>query len=122
VKYVNLTPHAVTVMDKDGATILSVPPSGTVARLSETAQPAPVWREGVRADRVEDGVPYTLVILGEVSGLPEPQDGVIYIGSMPLLMGMMAAQIQRSDVVYPYGQVRDSEGRIIGCRSLATLA
>jgi hypothetical protein len=111
-QYVNLTPHAVAVMDKDGATILNVPAGGTVARLSETSA----------ASESSSGIPMTVVSLGEVSGLPEPQDGVTFIGSMPLLMGMKAAGINRPDVFYPYGQVRDSSGRIIGCRSFATIA
>ena len=110
-QYVNLTPHAVTVIGEDGVTILNVPTSGTVARLSETA-----------TTPSSDGVPMVVVSLGDVAGLPEPQECVTYIGSMPLLMGMKAAGINRPDVVYPYGQVRDGAGRIIGCRSFATIA
>jgi hypothetical protein len=110
-QYVNLTPHAVNILAEDGTQILSVPPSGTVARIAETAHPA-----GER-----DGIPFAEVSLGDVHGLPAAEDGVTLIGSMPLLMAMAAAQIARPDAVYPYGQVRDGEGRIIGCRSLATM-
>lgn len=111
-RFINLTPHAVNVIAEDGTQILALPPSGTVARLEESAIPASDYC----------GINHTVVKLGSVTGLPEPAEGVIYIASMPLLMGMRAAGIERPDVVYPYGQVRDGSGRIIGCRSLASIA
>jgi len=108
---INLTPHPVTVFDGD-TPILTIPPSGTVARLTETATEAPPI----------GGVAVTSVRLGKTTGLPEQQDGVTYIVSMPLLMGVMtSATWQRRDLVYPYGQVRDADGRIIGCRGLARI-
>jgi len=114
--FVNLTPHPVTIFDNGFSEhmdmILAVEPSGTVARLIET----------VRPDGSIDGMPAVSVALGEVSGLPEPQEGVTYIVSMPTLMGMRAAGNTRSDVRYPFDQVRDGNGRIIGCKGLATIA
>lgn len=104
-QFVNLTPHAVVVMP-DGGKVTTVPTSGTIARIAETT-------------RVEHGC--TVVELGDITGLPEPAAGVTYIASMPLLMALAAKGIYRPDVVYPYGQVRDEQGRIVGCRELATL-
>lgn len=110
-RYVNLTPHAVTIINGDGDIVLTVQTSGTIARLPEHITPA--------GDL--DGVQVMDVIL-DVTDIPEPQDGVIYIGSMPLLMGLAAVGIHRQDLVYPYGQIRDAAGRIIGCRSFARIA
>lgn len=108
---VNLTPHPVVVYG-GGEPILTVEPSGRVARLAETATPAvPVA-----------GCPGTVVELGEPTGLPDQMDGATYIVSMPLLMGLLAAGVDRPDCVYPYGQVRDADGRIVGCRTLARLS
>lgn len=111
-EYVNLTPHAVNVIAEDGTQILAVPPSGTVARIAETAIPV---------HKAADGTQRVHVTLGSVEGLPDRQVGVTLIGSMPLLMAMAAAGLHRRDLVYPYGQVRDQAGRIIGCRSLARI-
>ena len=110
--FVNLTPHPVTIFDQDGNIVLAVEPSGTVARLTETVRPDGGIGEASAVS----------VALGEISGLPEPQEGITYIVSMPTLMGMRAAGNTRSDVRYPFDQVRDGNGRIIGCRGLATIA
>lgn len=104
--YVNLTPHAVVVMPEAGEHT-AIATSGTVARIDEIAT-------GSRNGHV------VIALLG-IIGLPDPVDGVTYIASMPLLMALVARGIERPDVVYPYGQVRDSAGRIIGCRQLAAL-
>lgn len=110
--FVNLTPHPVTVFDQDSNIVLAVEPSGTVARLTET----------VRPDGGIGPVSAVSVALGEVSGLPEPREGNTYIVSMPTLMGLRATGSTRSDVRYPFDQVRDGNGRIIGCKGLATIA
>lgn len=106
VQYVNLTPHEVALMP-EGVEPVWFAPSGTVARIAESA------REG------EGG--RWIVTLGDVEGLPDPQSGRVYIVSMPLLMALAAKGVHRTDVVYPFEQVRDGSGRIVGCRKLARL-
>jgi len=108
---VNLTPHAVIVLDENGEVIVCIQASGTIARLVETVAEAPEVL----------GVPGVTVALGPIDGLPDQVDGTTYVVSMPLLMGMRAAGIDRPDCVYPFGQVRDDQGRIIGCRSFARI-
>jgi hypothetical protein len=109
--FVNLTPHPVTIYD-DGEIILTVPPSGTIARIAE----APETIGSI------DDIPITMVTLGELQGLPERQSGTFYVVSMPALMAALATGLDRPDLLYPYGQVRDAGGRILGCRSLARLS
>jgi hypothetical protein len=104
--YVNLTPHEVTLIH-ESAEPSRFEPSGTVARVAESA------REG------DDG--NMIVTLGEIEGLPGPRSGRVYIVSMPLIMALAAKGIHRKDVVYPYQQVRDGSGRIVGSRRLARL-
>jgi hypothetical protein len=111
-RFVNLTPHAVTIYGPDDQTTTTIPTSGTVARLAETTEPS----DAIGA------IPTVTVHLGQVDGLPAAEDGTTYVVSMPLLMGMAAAGIDRPDCVYPFGQVRDAQGRIIGCRQLARIA
>ncbi len=109
---VNLTPHDVTIWDGDRE-VLAIPPSGTVARLAEE----------IRSRRTAAGIPIVEVGLGAAE-LPAPRPGVVHIVSRALAMTMRAwdqADRTSADLVYPYDQVRDSTGRVVGCRALATL-
>lgn len=103
----NLTPHAVSFVNADGATVLTVAPSGTVARVStRTVQIGTL-----------NGLPVTQTEFGEVQDLPEQIDGTIY-----LVSSLVAQRVpDREDVFIPAESVRDSAGRIIGCRSLGRI-
>lgn len=109
-KFVNLTPHAITFFQKNLEDqtmnkLLTVRPSGQIARV---AAKTVVISEGF------DGVPVTATEYGEVEGLPEPEDGTIYIVS-----SIVAERCRdRDDVFIPNESVRDAQGRIIGCLSL----
>jgi hypothetical protein len=103
--FVNLTPHSITFFDAAGNVILTVEPSGQVARCS-------VAREKIG---MINGIPINKSRFGEVENLPEPQEGTIFIVSA------LAAQAvpEREDVFITDDAVRDEQGRIIGCRALA---
>lgn len=111
VKLINLTPHPVHLHVGDGsrepAAIIVLPPIGTAARCS-------VHREEV--GRV-GGVTIYRSVYGTVENLPEPEDGTYYIVSA------LVAQAcpDRHDLLIPDDTVRDEDGRIIGCRALATV-
>lgn len=86
---VNLTPHDIALVDDQGFARESYPRSGTIARVQ--------------------GLP-----LGPVEGLPPPQEGTLYIVSV-----IVAERLpERRDLRVPGDQVRDAQGRIVGCRSL----
>lgn len=53
---------------------------------------------------------------GEVEGLPEPQEGTIFIVSALVAQALRGV---RDDLVIPDDTVRDEQGRIIGCKSFA---
>lgn len=103
-KIVNLTPHAITFMRANEENLV-IEPSGKVARVSfETRQIEAI-----------DGIPVMQNIYGGIVELPEPQEGTIY-----LVSSLVAARCsERNDVFIPNDSVRDDQGRIIGCRSLA---
>ena len=110
-KLINLTPHAIIMMDDNENILLVIEPSGDVARVS------------VRTERTEtlamDGIeiPVSKSVYGEVEGLPEAKDGVIYIVS-----SLVAQRVpERKDVFIPNESVRDEKGRIIGCKSLGRI-
>lgn len=103
---VNLTTHAVSVHNDDGV-VASWEPSGDFARLVER-----------RTGRGHlDGHPVVPVVgvwyADSVEGLPDLTPGTVYIVSR-----VLAAAVRRHDLYFPFGEVRDAEGRIIGCRAL----
>lgn len=114
-KFVNLTPHALTVVDGHGNTILSVAPSGTVARVATTQ--TVVGNVG--------GVDVVRTVFGDVDGLPAPQPNTIYIASTLVLQALKANGVDRDDVVAPdtspASVVRDAGGNIIGVRRFQVL-
>ena len=103
-KIINLTPHAINFVQEDRSPILTVEPSGQLARVSVHTETT-----GEIA-----GIPVTKSVYGEVEGLPEPEEGTIYIVS-----SLVAGRVpERKDVFIPNESVRDEKGRIIGCKSL----
>jgi hypothetical protein len=97
-KIVNLTPHSIhelitgTVYPSEGLARCAVLSSDTGDRLN--------------------GVPVLEVEFGEVSGLPEPTPGVVYIVSQIV----RSACPDRKDVVFPGELVRDENGQPVGCQ------
>lgn len=88
VKFVNCTPHAVTVLVPGGS--ISYPASGTVARVDTVRKELPN-RLGFRLVRQ---------VFGDVTGLPDPspEDNTIYIVSGVVLSALNGSRI---DVVAP---------------------
>lgn len=105
---VNLTPHALTLVTPSGA--VTIPPSGTVARVAEEVVPAgTISIEGAE-------IPLVVKRFGEVVGLPEPEPGVLYIVSALVFTAAVAAG--RTDVACPGEPVRNDAGQVVGARSL----
>lgn len=103
---INLTPHEITIISEGGN--ITIPPSGTVARCAVTR----------RQVGSVDGIPVNRTVFGAVEGLPEPQPNTYYIVSAIVAQ----ARPDRGDLLITDDAVRDAQGRIIGCRALATVA
>jgi len=95
-KFVNLTPHVIAI--NDGRTF----PSVGLARVSATF-----------GDFDDDGV--TEQVFGAVEGLPDPQDGTLYIVSGLVLTAMAGSD--RKDLVAPASGhpevIRNDKGHIV---------
>ena len=102
---VNLTRHSINFLDGDNQPILTVEPSGVIARAKQTRTLC-----GTIA-----GIPVNQCAYGTVQGLPEPAKETIYIVSA------ITAQAcpEREDVYIVDDSVRNEDGRIIGVRALA---
>ena len=103
---VNLTPHSINIVG--GPTF---EPSGQVARISSTNENA--------GELIINGesVPLITQEFGEVIGLPEEKEGTMFIVS-----GLIFANSERKDLLVPGEQVRDEQGRVIGCKSFQVRA
>lgn len=102
---INLTPHAINFLDANNRPIMTVEPSGVIARAKQTRTLC-----GTIA-----GIPVNQCAYGTVQGLPEPAKETIYIVSS------ITAQAcpEREDVYIVDDSVRNEDGRIIGVRALA---
>lgn len=110
---VNLTPHDVNFVDQDGKILVTIPASGTVARVStKSTEVGGIMMDG------DITVPIHGVEYGEVIGLPPyDENKAVYY----LVSGMVAAAIPygtRRDICIPDDFVRDEGGRIIGARGV----
>lgn len=106
-KFVNLTPHTITIITEVGNII--VPPSGVIARCKVV--------EEIVAE--VDCIEIVKTAYGEVEGLPEKKENTIYLVSGFVMNGLKGSG--RYDVMKPHDFVRDEAGNIIGCRKLATI-
>jgi len=105
---VNLTPHAVKVVDEHGKTVLE---------LAKPAEGTVLPRVGVESSlegHIDWGVPVFKSKLSAVEGLPEPKEGVAYLVSTMV----RTASPDRQDLVSPGELVRDADGKPVGCKGL----
>jgi len=103
--FINCTPHPITLLGSDNEVVMTLPKGEVVPRLSQSTK---------EVDVVE-GVSITETSFGEIQDLSEPKEGVLLIVSRLVL----TACPSRKDLVVPNELVRDSDGNIKGCKSLA---
>lgn len=110
-KLVNLTPHDLNVIATDGTShVIPKNPDGKIARVNEL-------RDNVNGVQGEQGQEFSLQVVSynQVTGLPAPEDGTVYIVSQMVVAGLIANGCQRSDVVFPGILKRNESGAIVGC-------
>jgi hypothetical protein len=113
-KFINCTPHPITIRDNAG-TDLTIAPSGVVPRVvGETRDAVPVGEIPVRVDGP-----------GVVEGLPDPEPGVALIVSGMVLTALAGSG--RVDVFAPGtgpadGAVRNEAGHIVAVTCLKAVA
>jgi hypothetical protein len=103
-KFINCTHHVLNIIANDGE-VITVPPSGQVARVST-----------VRKQVMSIGnIPVFSVEFGKVENLPEPEPETVFVVS-----ALVAQRVpEREDVFSPGELVRDESGQPIGCKGLS---
>lgn len=109
---VNLNSHPLNIHTPEGE-ILTIPPSGVVARVSQETRD-----EGEIVTVVHNQFKKVEVFsstFGDVVNLPAPKEGHIYVVSGMVLNALGGA---REDVMAPGELIRSDKGDPIGCRGL----
>ena len=104
-KLINLTPHTLNVVTGADTTV-TIEPSGSVARVSV--------QYVVKGNC--NGIPLYSSVYGDLQGLPEAEEGTMYIVST--LVASAAKELGRDDILSPGELVRDENGQPVGCRGL----
>lgn len=105
---INLTPHPITIGS------LTLQPAGPPARAGE-------WVDAAEPIALDDGtaIPTSWVTYTRLEDLPDQEPGVYYVVSLVVAQAAAATHRTTADLLTPGEQVRDAQGRIIGCKSLA---
>jgi hypothetical protein len=107
-KLINLTPHAVQIFGTDSS-VLVLPACHSPARLSEHAMLFKLIKIHDMEIRIS-GVEYT-----SVYNLPDKLEDTLYVVSQMVAQ----ASPERDDLLFPYDVIRNEDGTIFGCKSLA---
>lgn len=107
-KLVNLTSHDITICDQFGQPIKTITPL-------DPDNPARAFLRTVDTCII-DGAEIVEQECTGVTQIPDPQYNTYYIVSS---MYAMYAPADRTDLLTVFSQVRDENGRVIGCRRLA---
>lgn len=107
-RIINLTPHAVCMMDVSGNVVDRFASEG-LARATETS---------VKVGEV-NGFDIVETVYGEITGLPEKSDDTYYIVSLLTAQAAVKTGRGADDLLLTSDLVRDGEGRIIGCKRFA---
>lgn len=97
---INKTKHPINVY-RDGVLVTSY--------YSES--PSAECREETRVIGEANGIPLAITNYGEVTGLPEQSEGILYLVSTMIRNALP----NRTDLATPGGLVRNEIGAVIGC-------
>ena len=100
----NYTPHPITIVSSEGQVLRTIQSSGLVRLKAST----------VSAGMSINDIPVTKTEFGEPEGLPDFVEGTYYVVSQLV----KSALPHRKDLLVPADVVRDSNGNILGCKSL----
>lgn len=108
---INTTQHPITIL-RDGPIATVIPTSEVSVRIAEKHSTT------VQVDTNFGDLPIECVSYTDLIGLPDEQDGVGYILSLPAALVARLTDPARRDLFVPGNQVRDEHGTVIGAEGL----
>lgn len=104
-KIINCTPHNISFVADNGDVVRTIPASGILPRVATSYTTV----------ATVNGIPDEATVYGNVEGLPtEEPDTILIVSAL-----VANACKNRNDLRVPGRQVRDEQGRVIGCKSLS---
>lgn len=111
-KIINLTPHAVTLINGENETKFE---SKGIARAKQLETAAGEMEiSGLK-------IPTVRMEYGEPEDLPEPKAGVCYIVSYITAMAAKANGRKTEDLLMTADLIRNDDGQIVGCKKFSVL-
>lgn len=107
---VNLTPHSVNMIDEDGAVMATYLSAGAARAASSAVVVGLV-----------NGIEVVSMSFGEISGLPEPTEGKLFVVSRIVAEAAIASGRGADDLLLTADTVRGEDGQIIGCKRFSRL-
>ena len=108
---VNCLHYAVTLLDKDGNKIRTLLPSKHPVKVTEQ-------RDHTTVDFNNVGHVQVCNVRSVAAREPEQIEGVAYIVPLRALQIWAGQNMDTTDMYAPFDLVRDSGGKVIGCKSL----
>jgi hypothetical protein len=108
-RFVNLCENDITIIDQSGKRI-TLPATQNVARLT-TPMPEYITIPGCPFPVVTDEV------RGTISGLPDPEDGVVYITSYLVMQAALRPDVWCPATGNHHGAVKDEKRRVVAVRA-----
>ena len=113
---INLTPHAIVILNDEAEEIVSFEPSGIIARVTTSEKEVGVWNY--------DGDYIAIVVgeKGEVTGLPEDKDMQFLVSGM--VLDALGPEYHNIAFAPDTGAsaVRNEKGHIVGVTRLRTVS
>jgi hypothetical protein len=106
--FINRTPHTIRLYRTDGPDQVEDLNDDLIEEIPPTAPP--IRLAMIELGTQSDGTEF--VEFGHAHDLPAPQPGVQLI--VPLVVALACPG--RTDLVFPYREVRNSAGTVVGCR------
>ena len=104
-RFINMTPHDITLVNDKGEIIRTFPKSGKEIRVEQSKT----------LNKVLDDIEiYDVVKNSKIINLPDYQEGPYYLVSSIVALSIY----NREDLLVPMDFYRDENGKILGCKSL----
>jgi hypothetical protein len=102
-KFVNLTAHSIELLNLG----ITIPHANRPVKVTQNQKLLAIY----------DGIPVYELEFSDIAGLPDEEEGTLYIVSAPVLNYVIQKLPHRKDFVSPFKAIKDTSGKTVGCQS-----